>query len=411
MPQYSISTITGVSPDGTLSADEFARHLAASPWQPATSHAIREPWAGGADLYWALAFTAHVGTMPVHGRLGSNYNYLVLDGSIEAVSQMTAWYRRLIPPAFRLALVELPLRERSWVDLTPETTVAEINQALTARLQIARSSPTAAATHRQRVVQRQQKRLVTILDDHGGLPAALTVLHDTGTEVTYGVTVPASEALDHWRRLRALVSHTHHWPVLLGEEGLAGELISDLEARQNRAVADIVREGQQLDPRAVLAAAATAGFKRPTHDWEVGRLSDALERWPWPEEGEVWRRRSRFAEEVPASTPVVLALVPTHVSWEVPAVLRWGGWNWCPMPEQQVAILKSWLERYGAEVVTMMSDTLELQAQRLPASRDEALALAWEHLASCADIDEVGYTIEDLAKLLLVSPVWTFWWD
>jgi hypothetical protein len=195
MPQYAISTITGVSPKGTLSPDEFVGHLGASPWQPATSQAIDEPWEGWERVTqtryaWVLAFTAHVGTMPVHGRLGSVSNHLVLDGSIEAVSHLAVWYRGLIEPAYRLSLHdELTMRDRWSLELTPETTVAEIRQALTERLQLARSSAKAAATRRQRVVQRQQERLAVILNGHDVSSASLTALHDTGSEVIYGLTV------------------------------------------------------------------------------------------------------------------------------------------------------------------------------------------------------------------------------
>jgi hypothetical protein len=414
MPQYAISAITGISPEGTLDPPQFADHLSASPWQPVTIRDQSQPWEAGPGAFeardwWRLDFTLRVGDEAVRGRLGPDNYYLVLDGSIEAVSRIAVWYRGIVAPAYHLALREYVSWYRAWIDLTPEMTAAEISRALTARLRPARSTAGDLAARRRRVVERRQARLASALDESGVPATSLTVLHDTGSEVIFGLAETGATALATWSRLRDAVSLTRHWPVLLGEWMLSSDVLSDLERDQARAVSDILRVGLSLDPQLIFPALARVEPGPAWREWE-GDVWGEEARWPWPDEGTVWQRESRFAGES-AATPVDLALVPTQHSWEVPAILRWGGFNACPGPEQQVAILKYWQGRYGAEVLTVLGDGLELRAERLPASREEALMLAREHLAYCSDIDQGGYSIEDLAKLLLVSPIWTFWWD
>jgi Domain of unknown function (DUF4253) len=74
----------------------------------------------------------------------------------------------------------------------------------------------------------------------------------------------------------------------------------------------------------------------------------------------------------------------------IPAYLRWGGWNDCPAPEYHVAAMRSWRDRYEAELVGMSSDTINLRVSRRPKTRDKALALAREHYVYCSDIIDQG---------------------
>ncbi|MFO0994166.1 MAG: DUF4253 domain-containing protein [Hyphomicrobiales bacterium] len=109
---------------------------------------------------------------------------------------------------------------------------------------------------------------------------------------------------------------------------------------------------------------------------------------------------------------VYIALVPTKDWTEVPAYMRWGGWNECPQPEFHVAALRSWRDRYDVELVGMSHDLLNLLARRPPASREEALALAREQYAYCADnIDQGVETFSALAADLMANDWWYFWWD
>lgn len=65
---------------------------------------------------------------------------------------------------------------------------------------------------------------------------------------------------------------------------------------------------------------------------------------------------------------VHIALIPTDDWTTVPAHLRWGGWNACPHAEYHVAALRSWRDRFGAELIGLSSDRMDLRvARRRPA--------------------------------------------
>jgi len=109
---------------------------------------------------------------------------------------------------------------------------------------------------------------------------------------------------------------------------------------------------------------------------------------------------------------VFIALIPTNDWTTVPAHLCWGAWNECPPPEFHVAALRSWRDRYGAELVGLNGDTMNLMVKRRPQTREEALALAREQCAYCADIVDQGVeTLSNLAATLMADDWWFFWWD
>jgi hypothetical protein len=107
---------------------------------------------------------------------------------------------------------------------------------------------------------------------------------------------------------------------------------------------------------------------------------------------------------------VHIAILPTKDSTAGPAFLRAGGWNDCPEAAVQVAALRSWRDRFGAELVGLGSDVMNIRVQRPPSSRDEALSLAREHNLFCSDaLNDMNYA--DLAACLLNDDWWFFWWD
>jgi hypothetical protein len=109
---------------------------------------------------------------------------------------------------------------------------------------------------------------------------------------------------------------------------------------------------------------------------------------------------------------VYIVLVPTDDSATIPAHLHWGSWNECPAPEYHVAALRHWRSAYGAELVGLGRDTIDLKVARKPATRDEALELARVQYAYCNDIIDQGtrsYSV--LAAGLMADDWWFFWWD
>lgn len=109
---------------------------------------------------------------------------------------------------------------------------------------------------------------------------------------------------------------------------------------------------------------------------------------------------------------VFIALVPTSDGTEVPAYFRWGNWNGCPAPQFHVAALRSWRDRYGAELVSLGADVMDIRVARRPETPDAAMALAREHYEYCNDIVDQGTgTISELAAMLMDTDWWYFWWD
>jgi hypothetical protein len=109
---------------------------------------------------------------------------------------------------------------------------------------------------------------------------------------------------------------------------------------------------------------------------------------------------------------IYIAVAPTEDWTTLPAHLHWGGWNACPAPEYHVAALRSWRDRYGAELVGLSGDVMNLRVARKPKTREEALALAREHHVYCNDtIDQGVGTLSALAAAVMVNDWWFFWWD
>lgn len=109
---------------------------------------------------------------------------------------------------------------------------------------------------------------------------------------------------------------------------------------------------------------------------------------------------------------VYIGIAPTDDWTTIPAYLRWGGWNECPAPEFHVAALRTWRDRYGAELVGVSADTINLRVTGGPKTREAALALARDQYVYCADIIDQGYgTYSALAANLMADDWWYFWWD
>ena len=135
---------------------------------------------------------------------------------------------------------------------------------------------------------------------------------------------------------------------------------------------------------------------------------------PWPVSPPASAGLS-VAREVLSDRPfdkVYVAVVPTDDWTTIPIYLRWGGWNDCPPPEFHVAALRSWRDRYGAELVGLSHDVMNLRVAERPGTRAEALALAREHYDYCYDIVDQGVgTLSQLAAALMNDDWWYFWWD
>jgi hypothetical protein len=228
------------------------------------------------------------------------------------------------------------------------------------------------------------------------------------------VSKGGDEALALWRKLRTLTPQTKFWPVILGSEKDASEH-ETLEPLSNESIAetlafsssiiaakwfDIRREELLRDFMKYNEGEDPDAFTAPEGEWPDGTSPSNSFTVPYD-------LRTRKAH-----IKVVIALVPTERSWEVPAYLFTGGWNECPEASVHCALAKYWFEKYGAEIVALTHDVVEMSVSRPPTTREAALALAREQYAYCADIVDQGTeSIAALAAALLNGKAWFFWWD
>lgn len=233
------------------------------------------------------------------------------------------------------------------------------------------------------------------------------------------LTVPGRVAVAEWEKLKRA---GQGWPVIIGDDEALGRMLeaftiddpsiypsSDEVAGEwpaSRSVEEILTAADTID--------VTSELQRRFEE-EFG--PDGLEPEPgeWPEPGEVGGSGLTVHTDILTQrvfAKVHLTVLPTDDPTAVPAYLRWGGWNECPPPEVHVAVHRKWREQYGAQIVGISSDTINMRVARRPASREEALALAREQYLYCSDlIDQGTETLEVLAASLMADDWWYFWWD
>jgi Domain of unknown function (DUF4253) len=108
-----------------------------------------------------------------------------------------------------------------------------------------------------------------------------------------------------------------------------------------------------------------------------------------------------------------IGLFPVARSSDVVAYVGWPGA--CALydsPAPVAAVLRSWEERFGAQVLRIGPDTVDLVVQRPPRHPADALAVAAEQFALCPDIvTQAEGSIRALADQIVGEPLWSLWWD
>lgn len=105
----------------------------------------------------------------------------------------------------------------------------------------------------------------------------------------------------------------------------------------------------------------------------------------------------------------LIMLVPVARSADLITALRWlGPCNYRSNPPLS-SVLRSWEDRFGARVVEIGTDVLNLAVAAPPVTAGHAEHVAAEHNAFCRDVVE---TIREYAAdAVLGKPNWSFWWD
>lgn len=212
------------------------------------------------------------------------------------------------------------------------------------------------------------------------------------------VAVPGAFALQAWRELNLRDGVV---PVLLGERSNAQAALESL-AQVEASADDIVAAGSALDIDAWLASRVAEQPDYYQYDSSVTGLVT----------GTAMLSPARHVLSGKPLAQVWFALVPVAQAWQVPAILKPGGWNDCPDAAVHLALFKRWDERYGARIVSCAFDVIEFVVSRPPATMQQAEQLAREQFVYCSDIVHQGVgTGGSLARLLLNAETWYFWWD
>lgn len=251
-----------------------------------------------------------------------------------------------------------------------------------------------------------------------GLPNLITLLARDGTPM-YGMHLGTGDHNAVWQLVRSACVDSGLWPVLtqLDPSDVGTPPLLTLSPEQTLAKAATC-DAEDLLAEMIDDQAWAFGFG----DW----WTEADDQIPPPETlaehlgGPLPVRpgRSRFNTDmaVPATW---LYLVPA-ASYEVPAV--WGlpstpNWTWRNHRERQfsivdhVAVLRSWHERYDAELIYLSSCSLELVVRRPPTERIDIARVSLEQYAYCYDLDQYIGNVEDVARAQVATDRWYFWWD
>jgi hypothetical protein len=179
---------------------------------------------------------------------------------------------------------------------------------------------------------------------------------------------------------------------------------ADLAAKPDMALPQII-ETKDGKSRTYSRAETIAAMEAEPHEPKLGE---------WPSEPDPSPGLSVAYDllKVAPLPKVYIGIAPTNDWTTIPAYLRWGGWNDCPAAEYHVAAMRLWRDLYGAELIGMSFDTINLRVSNKPKTREEALALARSQYVYCADVIDQGVqTYSALAADLMANDWWYFWWD
>ena len=240
--------------------------------------------------------------------------------------------------------------------------------------------------------------LIAALPDGLLPPGRLVAAHDGGPArywLSDGLAPPGV-----WAQLRARHTATGLWPLLLG--GLDGP-------DDPRPWADgEVFPANMTAPADHDAATLLAGWW-VAHEGEGAFPGLADEIRPERDPDEV---ADEYAAEA-LDQGLRLGLVAAQRSADALTVTGWAGpVNYTNDTAEISAVVRSWEERFGARVVVVGFDTLQLSVAAPPTTEDAALRVAAEHFAFCPDLVWQGAeSLEAYAAAIIDRPTWWFWWD
>ncbi|MFB7829277.1 DUF4253 domain-containing protein [Streptomyces hydrogenans] len=105
-----------------------------------------------------------------------------------------------------------------------------------------------------------------------------------------------------------------------------------------------------------------------------------------------------------------LVLVPARRGSDALASIGWSAKTLLPL---LCALLRSWEDRFGAQVVAVFGSELHVSVARPPLEPEHVNLLAVEHILSTANniVDDPPTPFPEYAMNLMGRTSWSFWWD
>ena len=246
------------------------------------------------------------------------------------------------------------------------------------------------------------------------LPDGRLVVPAGGTVPAYWIsTRPTSAAA--WSAWRERHPATGLWPLLIrAKEGADDPLGLHIEETANFS--------SPTDADAVEVLAEWFRYTVEDHV-EFDYLEPFGPTWPGvspplPPLGPPDQLADRFAAQLIAEQPmsggVHLGLVPATIGAETLTTLGWiGPFNHENDTGLIAQVLLDWGQRFGARMVGLGSDTVDVSVAAPPTTYEQALRVAMEHFAFCPDNiwTSAFNTIPEYAEAITNLPAWSFWWD
>lgn len=218
-------------------------------------------------------------------------------------------------------------------------------------------------------------------------------------------------ALDAWHQLRDRHARTGLWPVLLGSDPQVVDQLTwrlEMLARARPGIPEVEDAPDVADLfDGWMASVADDGYLDdvPRHLAKLEADADTIRT-------RIGARPDEAAVHAIRGDRVTLALVPAAGGWEVPALLAWSGAERDDIDgPQHLAVHHLWHEVYGAELVAMGLERLELLVARPPEDARGAFELAVQHYTYCPSLmDNLVPALGALAATLF-GRHWVFDWS
>lgn len=191
------------------------------------------------------------------------------------------------------------------------------------------------------------------------------------------------DALATWRALRDRHERSGLWPVLLGSDPMVADQLTwrlDMMARDAPGipeVADVTPAPELFEEWMGDPAQDDYLNDVPRHLARLEADADAIR-------ARLTERPDEAAVQSLAGSPVQVALVPAAGGWEVPALLAWAGAERDDIGgADHLSVLSFWHEQYGADLVAIGLERMELLVARPPEDARSAFGLAVQQYAYC----------------------------